>query len=158
MQNKHKRATHTREQNTRKRAKHTKTHLVIVSRLTSGAVFASLHRSFAAVARIEADVAVFPRPGQIADAFVRVDQIQAFAVGAGARLAVVLVDVAIGAGVAFDTNAFVGGFLAAAVAAVLARIRQTPVDAAFASRPRVAQRTVAGESETEEVGDGKTYD
>ena len=85
-------------------------------------------------------------PGKIANAFVRVDQIQAFPVCAWIGLAIVDIHVTIGARVAIDTDAVVGGLVTATIPAVLTRIGQTPVDFALASKAGEAQRTVASES------------
>ena len=121
-------------------------YLVVVRGLASGAVFAPLHRSFAAVARIESDVAVFSGPGQIADAFVGVDQIEAFAVGAGIRLAVVDVHVAIGTGISVETDAAIRSFVIATISAVLTRIGEAPIDATLASKAGETKWAIAGES------------
>ena len=96
--------------------------LIIICRLAFSSILASFAGSLAAVARIESDVAMLSSPRQITNALVRVDQVQTFSVGARIGLAVVDVDVAVGAGVAVDTDAMVGGLVTSTISAVLTRI------------------------------------
>jgi hypothetical protein len=119
--------------------------LIIVGRLTLGSVLASVAGTFYAVTRIQSHVAMFSGPWQVADAFIRVDEIQTFSVCARTRLAVVDILVTIRAGVAIDADAVVGSLVTATISPVLTRIRKAPVDLALASKAREAQGTVASE-------------
>ena len=114
--------------------------------LTPRAVLASFRCGVSAVTRIQPHVTVLSRPGQIANAFVRVDKIQALSVGARIGLAVVVVNVAVSARIPVQTNATIKCLVIATIASVLTRIGQAPIHATFASKASETKRTVARES------------